>query len=104
MIYDFQFFCTAILLGVGLAMDAFSVSLANGLNDHGLQIYVALAKRLCNTEGDGEHHKTYRIIKRNDGKEYICKRTLRLVLTYYHKSSCRSCRSSHCAKDYRCLE
>jgi putative Mn2+ efflux pump MntP len=37
MVYDFQFFCTAILLGVGLAMDAFSVSLANGLNDHGMR-------------------------------------------------------------------
>jgi putative Mn2+ efflux pump MntP len=33
MVYDFQFFCTAILLGVGLAMDAFSVSLANGLHE-----------------------------------------------------------------------
>lgn len=30
----FQFFFTNILLGVGLAMDAFSVSLANGLADH----------------------------------------------------------------------
>lgn len=30
---DFQFFMTAICLGFGLAMDAFSVSLANGLND-----------------------------------------------------------------------
>ena len=30
---DFQFFFTSILLGVGLAMDAFSVSLANGLNE-----------------------------------------------------------------------
>ena len=29
----FQFFFTNILLGVGLAMDAFSVSLANGLNE-----------------------------------------------------------------------
>ncbi len=29
----FQFFFNNILLGVGLAMDAFSVSLANGLND-----------------------------------------------------------------------
>ncbi len=32
MNFDFQFFLTAILLGAGLAMDAFSVSLANGLN------------------------------------------------------------------------
>ena len=30
---DFSFFFTSILLGVGLAMDAFSVSLANALND-----------------------------------------------------------------------
>ena len=29
----FQFFFNSILLGVGLAMDAFSVSLANGLNE-----------------------------------------------------------------------
>ncbi len=31
--FDFPFFCTNILLGVGLAMDAFSVSLANGMNE-----------------------------------------------------------------------
>ena len=31
--YDFVFFFNNILLGVGLAMDAFSVSLANGLNE-----------------------------------------------------------------------
>ncbi len=31
--FDFPFFCTAILLGLGLAMDAFSVSLANGMNE-----------------------------------------------------------------------
>jgi putative Mn2+ efflux pump MntP len=31
--WDFTFFANSILLGVGLAMDAFSVSLANGLND-----------------------------------------------------------------------
>jgi putative Mn2+ efflux pump MntP len=30
---DFVFFFNSILLGVGLAMDAFSVSLANGLNE-----------------------------------------------------------------------
>ena len=30
---DFAFFFTSISLGVGLAMDAFSVSLANGLNE-----------------------------------------------------------------------
>ena len=31
--WDFPFFFNSILLGVGLAMDAFSVSLANGLNE-----------------------------------------------------------------------
>lgn len=33
MTLDFSFFFTSIMLGVGLAMDAFSVSLANGLNE-----------------------------------------------------------------------
>lgn len=33
MSWDFIFFFNSILLGVGLAMDAFSVSLANGLNE-----------------------------------------------------------------------
>ena len=33
MEWSFIFFFNSILLGVGLAMDAFSVSLANGLNE-----------------------------------------------------------------------
>ena len=33
MEWSFQFVITSIMLGVGLAMDAFSVSLANGLNE-----------------------------------------------------------------------
>ncbi len=33
MTLNFSFFFTSILLGIGLAMDAFSVSLANGLNE-----------------------------------------------------------------------
>ena len=33
----FQFFFINITLGIGLAMDAFSVSLANGLNEHGMK-------------------------------------------------------------------
>ena len=33
MTYSFMFFFNNVLLGVGLAMDAFSVSLANGLNE-----------------------------------------------------------------------
>ena len=35
---DFLFFTNSILLGVGLAMDAFSVSLANGLNEPKMNI------------------------------------------------------------------
>ena len=31
--WNFTFFFNSILIGVGLAMDAFSVSLANGLNE-----------------------------------------------------------------------
>ena len=31
--WDFRFFFNSVLLGIGLAMDAFSVSLANGLNE-----------------------------------------------------------------------
>lgn len=33
MIWNFRFFFNSIMLGVGLAMDAFSVSLANGLHE-----------------------------------------------------------------------
>ncbi len=33
MQYNFMFFINSILFGVGLAMDAFSVSMANGLNE-----------------------------------------------------------------------
>lgn len=38
MKYDFLFFANSILLGIGLAMDAFSVSLANGLNEPKMRI------------------------------------------------------------------
>ncbi|MBR2282481.1 MAG: manganese efflux pump [Spirochaetales bacterium] len=37
MEWDFVFFLNSVLLGVGLAMDAFSVSLANGLNEPGMK-------------------------------------------------------------------
>lgn len=33
MEWSFLFFVNSMLLGIGLAMDAFSVSLANGLNE-----------------------------------------------------------------------
>ena len=37
MIWSFSFVITSIALGAGLAMDAFSVSLANGLNEPGMK-------------------------------------------------------------------
>jgi len=33
MEWSLRFFCNSVLLGIGLAMDAFSVSMANGLNE-----------------------------------------------------------------------
>ena len=39
---DFHFFLTGILLGVGLAMDAFSVSVANGLHEPSM-----CCRRMC---------------------------------------------------------
>jgi len=41
-----RFFVSSILLGVGLAMDAFSVSLANGLNEPAMK-----KKRMCAIAG-----------------------------------------------------
>lgn len=38
MTLDFAFFFTSIMLGIGLAMDAFSVSLANGLNEPNMKL------------------------------------------------------------------
>ncbi len=38
MRFDFTFYLQSVLLGVGLAMDAFSVSLANGLNEPQMKV------------------------------------------------------------------
>ncbi len=46
MQWDLLFFVNSALLGVGLAMDAFSVSLANGLNEPNMK-----KKRLCGIAG-----------------------------------------------------
>ena len=43
---NFVFFFNSILLGIGLAMDAFSVSLANGLNEPGMK-----ARKMCGVAG-----------------------------------------------------
>lgn len=37
MNFDFAFFVTSLMLGVGLAMDAFSISLVAGLNEPGMK-------------------------------------------------------------------
>ena len=46
MEWSFVFFFNSVLLGVGLAMDAFSVSLANGLNEPGMK-----KKKMCGIAG-----------------------------------------------------
>lgn len=46
MEWNFVFFFNSILLGVGLAMDAFSVSLANGLNEPCMK-----KKKMCGVAG-----------------------------------------------------
>lgn len=46
MEWNFVFFFNSILLGVGLAMDAFSVSLANGLNESAMK-----SKKMCGVAG-----------------------------------------------------
>lgn len=46
MDWNLMFFVNSVLLGAGLAMDAFSVSLANGLNEPGIR-----KKRMCTIAG-----------------------------------------------------
>ena len=46
MEWNILFFLNSVLLGVGLAMDAFSVSLANGLNEPGMN-----RKKMCGVAG-----------------------------------------------------
>ena len=43
---DFMFYFNSLLLGVGLAMDAFSVSLANGLNESHMRL-----RKMCTVAG-----------------------------------------------------
>ncbi len=44
--FDFEFFAQSLLLGVGLAADAFSVSLANGLNEPCMK-----TRKMCGVAG-----------------------------------------------------
>ena len=43
------------------------------------------AKSLCHSEGDGEEHEAYRIVKSNDGQKNIGERALCLILTDNHQ-------------------
>ena len=43
---DFEFFAVSIMFGIGLAMDAFSVSLANGMNEKRMKV-----GRMCTIAG-----------------------------------------------------
>ena len=54
MNYSFVFFLNSALLGVGLAMDAFSVSLANGLHEPKMRM-----KKMCGIAG---HHANDRMV------------------------------------------
>ena len=47
MDYSFLFFLNSVLLGVGLAMDAFSVSLANGLHEPKMRMNKIKLAFLC---------------------------------------------------------
>ena len=46
MTFNFVFFLNSVLLGVGLAMDAFSVSLSNGLNETDMRV-----RKMCLVAG-----------------------------------------------------
>jgi putative Mn2+ efflux pump MntP len=46
VVWNFRFFFNSVLLGVGLAMDAFSVSMANGLNEPKMRM-----KKMCGIAG-----------------------------------------------------
>ena len=72
---DFMFFLNSILFGVGLAMDAFSVSLANGLNEPHMP-----ARRVCAIAGT---FAGFQILMPLAG--WICVRTVATVFTSFQK-------------------
>lgn len=57
MQWDILFFFNSVLLGVGLAMDAFSVSLANGLNEPRMsrRRMLGIAGGVCRLPGPDAH-------------------------------------------------
>ena len=54
MSIGFMFLFNSVLLGVGLAMDAFSVSLANGLNEPQMG-----TRRMCGIAGVFAFHRSH---------------------------------------------
>ena len=72
--------------------------LEDRLENYRKYVYLSVNKRLCNTERYCKQYETYRVVKRDDGKEYIGKRSLCLVLTDDHKSCRRSGSRCDCAK------
>ena len=46
MVFDFLFFLNSVLFGIGLAMDAFSVSIANALNENKMK-----RRKMCGIAG-----------------------------------------------------
>lgn len=75
MDWSFLFFLNNILLGVGLAMDAFSVSLANGLNEPGMRI-----RRMCAIAGV---YAVFQAVMPLTG--WLCVRTVAQLFTSFQK-------------------
>ena len=75
MDWNFLFFLNSILFGVGLAMDAFSVSLSNGLNEPDMT-----KKRMCTIAGT---FCGFQIIMPLIG--WICVRTIAQAFTAFQK-------------------
>ena len=75
------------------------------LNENGNNADLAAGdKCLCNAEGDGEYHKSHRIVKSDDGEKYFGKRSLCLILLDDHKG-CRRCGCGrYSAEGYRCRQ
>lgn len=72
---DIVFFINSILLGAGLAMDAFSVSLANGLNEPGMK-----RGRMCAIAGVFGAFQTFMPLM-----GWVCVHTIVTVFTAFEK-------------------
>ena len=66
------------------------------IRDHGYEIHVTVFECLGNAERDRENDQSHHIVQRNDRKEYLRERSLRLVLLDYHQ-----CRSGSRSRSHR---